>query len=59
MRSRHWNHSHSPFDNTSTAFSFEFFSGTDSIPLYEYHYTPSFLSDTSLGVKTADGDTIY
>jgi hypothetical protein len=49
----------SPFDNTTTPFSFEFFFATDSTPLYKYHYTPSFLSDTSLGVKTADGDTIY
>jgi hypothetical protein len=49
---------HSPLDNTTTAFSYEFFSTTDSTPLCEYHYTPSFLSSTSLGVKTVDGDTI-
>jgi Beta-lactamase len=50
---------HGPFDNTTTAFSFEFFSVTDSTPLYEYHYTPPFLFNASLGVKSVDGDTVY
>ncbi|KAG4432061.1 hypothetical protein IFR05_012456 [Cadophora sp. M221] len=50
---------HGSFDNTSTAFSFEFYSTSTEEPLFQYHYTPPILAGVEQGVKTVDRDTIY
>ncbi|KAH7348865.1 beta-lactamase/transpeptidase-like protein [Rhexocercosporidium sp. MPI-PUGE-AT-0058] len=50
---------HGEFDNSSTAFSFEFYSANTEEPVFQYHYSAPILEDAELGVKTVDRDTIY
>ncbi|KAL2064611.1 hypothetical protein VTL71DRAFT_3748 [Oculimacula yallundae] len=50
---------HGDFDNSSTAFSFDFYSSSDEEPIFQYHYTPPILAEAEYGVKTVDRNTIY
>ena len=50
---------HGDFDNSSTAFSFEFYSSTSTEPIFQYHFSPPILTNISQGVREVDRDTIY
>ncbi|PVH79027.1 beta-lactamase/transpeptidase-like protein [Cadophora sp. DSE1049] len=50
---------HGDFDNSSTAFSFEFYSTSSEEALFQYHYSPPILANISQGVKKVDRYTIY
>ncbi|KAF4629589.1 hypothetical protein G7Y89_g8558 [Cudoniella acicularis] len=53
------NSSHGAFDNSSTSFSFSFYSANDESPIYEYHHSSPILTNITSGVKKIDRDTVY
>jgi CubicO group peptidase (beta-lactamase class C family) len=42
-----------------TAFSVTLFNGETAGLLYEYHYTPSFISESKIGARKIDADSVY